>query len=123
MRLAIILLSLLVLGPVLPARVVPAQASAPAVARLDDGPYVIWDGPVAKVLRVRDGKAEVQPLPRNGKLELDRLPALALSPKPFRPAPRGPVRATPGTWTTGDRPPSPRTPPPGRSGNSRNGPG
>jgi hypothetical protein len=87
MRLATILLSLLLLGPVLPARVVPAQASAPAVARLDDGPYVIWDGPVAKVLRVRDGKAEVQPLPRNGRLELDGLPALALSPKPFRPAP------------------------------------
>ena len=50
MRLALILLSMLLLGPALPARVAATQASAPASAQLNDGPYVVWDGPIAKVL-------------------------------------------------------------------------
>ena len=82
-----LLLTLLLLGPAL------AIAQAPA-ALLEDGPYVLWDGPKAKVLRVRQGKAQERPLPSTGMLPLDGLPALTLSARaPEAPPCEGPLPA------------------------------
>jgi hypothetical protein len=80
MRIPAILLALLLLSPI------GAFAQAPA-ALLEDGPYVLWTGPAAKVLRVRQGKAEVSALPANHRLQLEGLPPLTLDPAPPQPAP------------------------------------
>ena len=66
------------------------QAAAPMAlavpATLEDGPYVLWDGPKATVLRVRQGRVETAPLAPGGRLDLEGLPPLILGRKPLQPA-------------------------------------
>lgn len=66
----------------------PAQppAAAPGPASLDDGPYVLWDGAAARVLRVRGGKLEQAPLPPSRMLSVGGQ-ELRLSAEPPAPAP------------------------------------
>lgn len=51
-----------------------AQApTAPAAVALDglhDGPHVLWEGHEAKVIRIADGKVDIQPLPKPYRLAL-----------------------------------------------------
>ena len=72
MRIPALALSLLLLA-------VPVLAQAPPAAT-EDGPYVLWEGQQAKVLRIRQGKAETTPLAADRKLRIDGLPPLTLSP-------------------------------------------
>ena len=69
----------------------PLSAQPPqpplAASALEDGPYVLWDGPRAKVLRVRQGQVEAQPLGADRKLTLEGLPALTLPADPPKPRP------------------------------------
>jgi hypothetical protein len=87
MRIPILLLFTLLLGLV-PAGVLHGQTPAVQAApvTLDDGPYVLWEGPKARVLRVRQGVAESAPLAANGKLALEGLPPLLLAPCQPRPS-------------------------------------
>ncbi len=66
-----------------------AQAPAAVAAALEDGPYVLWQGPQARVLRVREGRLEETV--RQGPFALE-LPGLAA--EPLQLVPRPPV-ATP----------------------------
>lgn len=78
--LRILLLLLVLLGA--PA-LLPAQVQAVAEAILEDGPYILWKGREARVLKVRDGK--LQETVHTGPFSLD-LPGLA--PAPLRLDPR-----------------------------------
>lgn len=67
----------------------PAQPPAAAAVALEDGPYVLWQGSEARILRVRDGRLEEQR--KRGPFRLD-LPGMAaaalhLDPEPPAPAP------------------------------------
>jgi hypothetical protein len=67
---------------------VPAGLQArPRTAPQEDGPYVLWDGPKARVLTPHQGTLQEAPLPPRGLLELPGLPALALSATGPVPAP------------------------------------
>ena len=81
--LRILFLLLALLGAPAP---LPAQFQAVAEARLEDGPYVLWKGREARVLKVRDGK--LQETVHRGPFSLD-LPGLA--PVPLRIDPRPPA--------------------------------
>lgn len=72
-----------------PSAPLPAQAQAPAaVAALEDGPYVLWQGTEARILRVRDGRLEETRKRGRFVLELPgQAPALRLDPRPPLPAP------------------------------------
>lgn len=88
-RLSLLLfIVLLGLAPVR-ARAPLPQAPAPqaAGAALDDGPYVLWEGNEAQVLRVRQGKVERAALARGGRLALAGLPPLALEARAPEPGP------------------------------------
>jgi hypothetical protein len=63
-----------------------ARPQAPA-AQQEDGPYVLWDGPKARVLRQRQGTLQEAPLPASGLLDLPSLPPLPLSALAPAPAP------------------------------------
>lgn len=52
----------------------------------EDGPYVLWEGRTAKVLRVTQGHAEEKPLAPDRRLELPGLPPLRLDPALPKPA-------------------------------------
>jgi hypothetical protein len=53
----------------------------------EDGPYVLWEGRTAKVLRVVQGHSEDKALPQDRRLELPGLPPLRLDPALPKPAP------------------------------------
>lgn len=80
MRPSVLLPAILALGLVSFSAQAPPVLAAPAL--VEDGPYVIWDGPKARVLRVRAGKAEAKPLGADHQLQIDGLPALTLDPLP-----------------------------------------
>ena len=82
---ALVLLSLLFL----PVAAQLPQAPAVAPAALSDGPYVLWEGKKATVLRVREGHLEESRLAPPYRLDLEGLPPLKLSSTPL-----APVRAT-----------------------------
>lgn len=83
LRTLLLLLTLLAVPAAAPAR---AQAAVEAV--LDDGPYVLWKGREARVLKVRAGN--LQETTHSGPFDLD-LPGLA--PGPLRLAPAAPAPA------------------------------
>ena len=90
MRIWIILFLALFLGPssvmaLGPDPLAPAAQAVPAA--LEDGPHVLWDGPKATVLRVRQGRIETAALARGGQLALEGLPPLTLDGSPFQPLP------------------------------------
>ena len=61
-----------------------AQAPAPTAAALalEDGPFVLWQGSQAQVLRIHQGRLERTALAADGLLALPGLPALQLRPAP-----------------------------------------
>lgn len=83
-----LLLVFCLLGALVPSVTAQVQGSAPAVAIpvVEDGPYVLWEGPAAKVLTVRDGKAQVTKLQPPCDLDLPGLGPLRLDPAPPPPA-------------------------------------
>ena len=91
MRFLAPLLTILLLGSAALAGQGPVAAgpvvSVPVAAALEDGPYVLWDGPRARVLRVRQGQLETTELGPDRRLVLDGLPALTLESAPPVPAP------------------------------------
>jgi hypothetical protein len=67
---------------------IPATQERPGIAAsLVDGPYVLWQGRMAKVLSVRDGKALETTLPAPYDLDLPGLGSLRLDPAPPLPGP------------------------------------
>ncbi len=65
-----------------------AQApSAEVLASLNDGPHVLWEGPVARVLMVRQGKVLETRHKAPFNLPLEGLSSLRLTGKPHVPAP------------------------------------
>ena len=88
MRFLALLVAVLFLAPLhLQAWAPPAvQALPQAVQALpslqQDGPYVLWEGRKAKVLRAHDGQVEESALPAPYRLDLPGLPALRLDPAP-----------------------------------------
>ena len=90
MRIWIILLLTLIPGLLAPSAHASKAAAPVAQAvpdALEDGPYVLWDGPRATVVRIRQGRVQSTPLPPGGKLALEGLPPLALGGAPLQPAP------------------------------------
>jgi len=81
MRCPALLAATLLLAPLHLAAWAPPAAQALPDLR-DDGPYVLWEGRKAKVIRVRQGKVEEAVLAPPFRLELPGLPALALEPAP-----------------------------------------
>jgi hypothetical protein len=73
MRTPALLLALLLLSPF------GVCAEAPPALQ-EDGPYVLWTGATAKVLRIHQGKAEVAALPADRRLQVPGLPTLTLTP-------------------------------------------
>jgi hypothetical protein len=69
----------------------PGLASAQAL--LEDGPYVLWNGPKAQVLRIHQGKLEQRELGPDQLLALDGLPPLRLD--PAGPEPEAAIQAAP----------------------------
>jgi|APCry1669188910_1035180.scaffolds.fasta_scaffold05510_2 Calcineurin-like phosphoesterase len=63
-----------------------AEEPKPGVAPLVDGPYVLWEGREARVLAVRDGKAQASKLQPPYDLDLPGLGPLRLDPAPPPPA-------------------------------------
>lgn len=55
-----------------------APPAAPALETLSDGPHVLWSGPRAEVLTVREGHLDKATLDTKGRLALPGLPALQL---------------------------------------------
>ncbi|MBI1751359.1 MAG: metallophosphoesterase [Acidobacteria bacterium] len=70
-----------------PAPVPVSVPAAAAVESLSDGPHVLWRGPKAEVLSVREGRLEKAALGAKGMLALPGLPPLKLSPA----GPRAPL--------------------------------
>ena len=70
--------------------VLPAWTWAVAAAQ-DDGPYVLWEGREAKVLRLREGRLQQEKLLPPYRLEL---PGVSTDPLRLDPAPSRPARAT-----------------------------
>lgn len=64
----------------------PPATAAGAAAPLDDGPYVLWEGRAARVLRVRHGQLEDAPLGPSLTLSVGGQ-ELQLDPEPPPPAP------------------------------------
>ena len=83
-----LVLILCLLGALVPSLYAQVQASAPQVVipSGEDGPYVLWDGPEARVLTVRDGKAQVSKLLPPYELDLPGQGRLRLDPAPPSPA-------------------------------------
>lgn len=85
MRFLASLLAVLLLAPAaLPALPPPPVQTAPALQ--DDGPYVLWEGRKAKVLRWRQGRMEETSLGAPYLLDLAGLPPLRLDPAAPEPA-------------------------------------
>lgn len=74
------------LVPILAALLLGPAILAQAPASLDDGPYVLWEGRKAKVLRVVQGRPEERALGADLRLDLPGLPPLQLDPRPPAPA-------------------------------------
>lgn len=81
---ALLLAVLVALAPGIRAQA-PAPAAAVAGEAWSDGPHVLWHGPKAEVLLVREGRLEKTALGAKGMLALPDLPPLRLDPAGPRP--------------------------------------